>query len=71
MPPPPPMGHPGLPDPNYVVGIPIKYIHNSSPQSALGFAIPPFNFGSEKNLEELPKLHRFRLHSTGNHLFLL
>ena len=71
MPPPPSVSHPGLPDLDNVVGIPMKYTHNSSPRSSSRFNIPPssFLFGSGENLEELPKLHRFRLHSTRNHSF--
>ncbi|KAK1681282.1 hypothetical protein QYE76_042130 [Lolium multiflorum] len=37
MPPSPSMGHPGLPDPGTVDGTPMKYTHNSSPQSSPRF----------------------------------
>ena len=65
MPSPPSVGHPGLPESDHVDGIPMKYIHNSSPRSSPRFTVLPsssacactFILWSERiteNLEGLP-----------------
>ena len=41
MPSPPSVGHPGLPESDHVDGIPMKYIHNSSPRSSPRFTVLP------------------------------